>query len=126
MNEWNDAKKAWKLPTLLEGKPSSIMVRSNRGETSQIQNDERKDHFQNSANCLFVITGFSQLQNAIWSSNLFELKRLLDQTITGLATEACDRLLIHQCLVELLESVSRQLWAISDTGNLDRLQKEPK
>ena len=30
------------------------------------------------------------------SSYLFELKRLLDQAITGLASDARDRLLIHQ------------------------------
>ena len=60
------------------------------------------------------------------SPYLFELKRLLDQAITGLANDARDRLLIHQFLVGLPESVSRQLWAIGDTGNLDRLAERAK
>ena len=56
----------------------------------------------------------------------FELKRLLDQAIMGLANDARDRLLIHQFLVGLPESVSRQLRAIGDTGNLDRLAERAK
>ena len=60
------------------------------------------------------------------SPYLFELKRLLDQAIMGLLNDARDRLLIHQFLVGFSESVSRQLRAIGDTGNLDRLAERAK
>ena len=46
-NEWNDAKKALKLPTLYIGRGTlEYMVRSYREGTSQIQSNERKDHYQ--------------------------------------------------------------------------------
>ena len=46
--------------------------------------------------------------------------------MTGLAKEVRNHLLIHQFLVGLLESVSRQLRVIGDSGNLDRLSEKAK
>ena len=42
---------------------------------------------------------------------LYELRRILEQAMAGLAKEARDQLLIHQFLAGLPEPVSRQLRA---------------
>ena len=68
-NEWNDAKKARKLPTLLEGEPLSIWLEATEEEQAEFRTMKRKDHYQNGANCLFVVTGISQPQNAVWRSS---------------------------------------------------------
>jgi len=57
---------------------------------------------------------------------LYELKQLLEQAIAGLAKEACDQLLIHQFLTRLLEFVSRQLRAMGETKDLERLAEQAK
>ena len=94
-NEWNDAKKARNLPTLLEGEPLSICLEATEEEQAEFR---IKDHYQN-----MVPIAFSSLQEfhshkmlpgEAVSPYLFELKRLLDQAIMGLANDARDRLLI--------------------------------
>ena len=42
------------------------------------------------------------------------LKRLLPQAMSNPESAACDRLLLHQCLVALLATVSRQLQVVEE------------
>ena len=47
------------------------------------------------------------------------MKKLLDQAMPGLDKPARDQLLLHQFLVGVPETVSRQLRATGETTNLD-------
>ena len=42
VNEWNDAKKAWKLPTLLEGEPLSIWLEATEEEQTEFRKMKEK------------------------------------------------------------------------------------
>ena len=57
---------------------------------------------------------------------LYELKRLLQQTMSELVEDAIQQLLIHQFLAGLPAPVSRQLRAVGNTTNLEQIVERAK
>ena len=97
-NEWNDPKKALKLPTLLEGEPLSICLEATEEEQAGFGTMKEKIITK------MVPIAFSSLQEShnhkmllgeAVSPYMFELKRLLEQAMTELAKEARDQLLTY-------------------------------
>ena len=128
-NEWRDAKKALKLPTLLEGEPLSIWLEATEEEQAVYETMKEKIITKMAPMAFSSLQEFhnrKMLPRETISLYLFELKRLLDQAMTGLAKEARDQLLIHQFLVGLPESISRQLRATGNTKDLESLAERAK
>ena len=111
-NGWDGAKKAKKLPTLLEGEALAAWM--------ELTEEEKRDFgvvkeklIRKLAPLEFVSLEQFQKQ-AIFPGEsigmyLYELKRLLRQAMPELAEDASQQLLIHQFLAGLPAPVSRQL-----------------
>ena len=123
-NGWDGAKKAKKLPTLLEGEALAAWM--------ELTEDEKKDFgvlksklIKKLAPLEFVSLEEFQ-KRAIFPGEsvgmyCYELKRLLQQAMPELSDEARQQLLIHQFLTGLPAPVSRQLRAVGNTTNLEQL-----
>ena len=128
-NGWDGAKKAKKLPTLLEGEALAAWM--------ELTEEERRDFgvvkeklIRKLAPLEFV--SLEQFQKrAIFPGEsigmyLYELKRLLRQAMPELAEDASQQLLIHQFLAGLPAPVSRQLRAVGNTTNLEQIVERAK
>ena len=128
-NGWDGAKKAKKLPTLLEGEALAAWM--------ELTEDEKRDFgvvkeklIRKLAPLEFV--SLEQFQKrAIFPGEsigmyLYELKRLLRQAMPELAEDASQQLLIHQFLAGLPAPVSRQLRAVGNTTNLEQIVERAK
>ncbi len=122
-NEWNDGMKARKLPTLLEGEALATWL--------ELSEEEQGDYKTAKKAILSKMTpmGFVTLEELhlrklrpgeALSIFLHDLKKLLDQAMPDVATDARGQLLLHQFLAGLPNSVSRQLRASGDTTDLDK------
>ena len=128
-NGWNDEMKALKLPTLLEGEPLGIWLEATEEEQGVYGTMKEKIITKMAPMAFSSLQEFhnrKMLPGEAIPLYLFELKRLLGQAMAGLAKEARDQLLIHQFLVGLPESVSRQLRGTGDTKDLERLAERAK
>ena len=121
-NSWNNATKALKLPTLLEGEALAMWL--------ELGDRERTDYAMARSNIIDTMMpmGFVSLE-AFHSRKLrpgealsvfvHELKKLLDQqAMPGLDATARDQLLLHQFLGGIPSTVSRQLRATGETKTL--------
>ena len=128
-NGWDGAKKAKKLPTLLEGEALAAWM--------ELTEEEKRDFgvvkeklIRKLAPLEFV--SLEQFQKrAIFPGEsigmyLYELKRLLRQAMPELAEDASQQLLIHQFLAGLPAPVSRQLRAVGNTTNLEQIVERAK
>ena len=128
-NGWDGAKKAKKLPTLLEGEALAAWM--------ELTEDEKKDFdvaktklIRKLAPLEFV--SLEQFQKrAIFPGEsvgmyLYEMKRLLRQAMPELSDDASRQLLIHQFLTGLPAPVSRQLRAVGNMTNLEQLVERAK
>ena len=128
-NGWDGAKRAKKLPTLLEGEALAAWM--------ELTEDEKRDFgvvkeklIRKLAPLEFV--SLEQFQKrAIFPGEsigmyLYELKRLLRQAMPELAEDASQQLLIHQFLAGLPAPVSRQLRAVGNTTNLEQIVERAK
>ena len=120
-NNWNNATKALKLTTLLEGEALAIWL--------ELSERERGDYGTARTRILEAMTpmGFVSLDafhgrklrpGEALSVFVHELKKLLDQAIPGLDADARDQLLLHQFLGGIPPAVSRQLRATGETKTL--------
>lgn len=128
-NQWNDATKALKLPTLLEGEALAVWL-----ELSDAQKADYKVA-KEQLTTKMAPTEFVSLEEfhsrklrpgeAI-ALYLHDLKRLLQQAMPQLAADASEPLLLHQFLSGLPGPISRQLRASGDTKDLDAVVQRTK
>ena len=128
-NGWDGAKKARKLPTLLEGEALAAWM--------ELTVDEKKDFgvvkpklIKKLAPLEFVLLEEFQKRAIFLGESVrmycYELKRLLWQAMPELSDDASKQLLIHQFLTGLPAPISRQLRAAGDTTNLEQLVERAK
>ena len=112
VNGWDAAKKAKKLPTLLEGEAVAAWM--------ELSDKEKSDYGVTKGKLIkkmvpleFVSLEEFQKQSIFPGKSvgmyLYELKQLLQQAMPELTAEATKQLLIHQFLVGLPASLSQQL-----------------
>ena len=121
-NSWDEARKAVKLPTLLEGEALAIWL--------DLSDDEQKDYEKVKDKLVTTMTPaeFVSLDEfhlrKMYPGKalplfLHDLKQLLDQAMPKLEIKAREQLLLHQFLAGLPESVSSQLRSTGETKKLD-------
>ena len=120
-NEWNDAKKALKLPTLLEGEALAVWI--------ELTDDEQKDYAVTKKKIIDVImpmrfvslTNFHKrmlMPGESLSMYVHQLKQLLGQAMPDISADVKEQLLLHQFLTGLPQEVSKQLRATGATSTL--------
>ena len=122
-NDWNDATKALKLPTLLEGEALAIWLELSE-ETQKVYDETKKKIVEKMAPQSFVsLDDFHKRRlhpGEPISVYVHELKKLLDQAMPKLDTNARDQLLLHQFLVGIPRDISKPIRAASDVKTLDQ------
>ena len=122
MNGWNDAKKALKLPTLLEGKVLAVWL--------DLTEEEQADYAVTVQKLKEKLapSGFSSLEAFhTWklqpgeALSLFvqDLKQKLQQAMPDVGGAARDQLLLHQFLVGLPVQICKQLRAARDVRSME-------
>lgn len=128
-NAWDDPKKALKLPTLLEGEALAVWLELNEEEQADYKTAKEK------MNSRMAPMGFVSLDEfhkrklrpgEALSVFLLDLKKLLSQAMPVLEGRARNQLLIHQLLAGLPITVSRQLRAIGETTDLDKVMERAR
>ena len=121
-NEWDDAMKALKLPTLLEGEALAIWL-----ELSE----EEQGNFGRAKEAIIkkmAPMGFASLEEfhqrklrpgEALPLFVHDLKRLLEQAMPDLDASAREQLLLHQFMAGIPAAVGRQLRTTGDTNKLD-------
>ena len=120
-NEWNDAKKALKLPTLLEGEALAVWV--------ELTDDEQKDYAVTKKKIIDAIMPMQfvslddfhkrmLMPGESLSMYVHQLKQLLNQAMPDISADAREQLLLHQFLSGLPQEVSKQLRATGATTKL--------
>lgn len=113
-NQWNNEKKALKLPTLLEGEALAVWL--------ELSTEQRTDYAVAKEHLITKMapTEFVSLEEFHSRKMqpgeaivlyLYDLKRLLQQAMPELKANAHKSLLLHQFLSGLPPSISRQLYA---------------
>ena len=122
-NEWNDATKALKLPTLLEGEALAVWLELT-GETQENYSDAKKELIKKMAPQSFVsMSDFHKRglhPGEPISVYVHEQKKLLDQAMPELDKNAREQLLLHQFLAGIPPHVSRAIRAAADVSSLDK------
>lgn len=122
-NEWNDATKALKLPTLLEGEALAIWLELSEGQQSDYKTTKERLISK------MMPMGFASLEEfhrrklhpgEALPLFVYELKKLLEQAMPDVDAAARDQLLLHQFLAGLPAAISRQLRATGETKELDK------
>ena len=120
-NDWNDAKKALKLPTLLEGEALAIWV--------ELTDDEQKDYAITKKRIIDLIVPMPFVSLADFHKRMLlpgeslslyvhQLKQLLSQAMPDISNAVREQLLLHQFLSGLPQDVSKQLRAMGATATL--------
>ena len=121
-NEWDDATKALKLPTLLEGEALAIWL-----ELSEEQQGDY-DSAKGAIVKKMAPMGFATLeqfhQRKLHPGEalplfVHDLKRLLEQAMPDLDADAREQLLLHQFLAGIPAPVGKQLCTTGDTKKLE-------
>ena len=122
-NEWNEATKALKLPTLLEGEVLAIWLELS-DDDQKTYTEAKKKIVEKMAPQSFVSLGdFHKCQllpSEPISVYVHELKKLLVQAMPDLDAGARDQLLLHQFLAGIPREVSKAIRAASDVKSLDK------
>ena len=116
-NEWSDAVKALKLPTLLEGEALAVWMELSEAEKEDYMS-AKTQMISRMAPVRFVsledFKGRRLLPGEPLSVLLHVLKQLLEQAMPEADAATRKQLLIHQFLTRLPTHVSRQLWAAGE------------
>lgn len=122
-NEWNNASKALKLPTLLEGEALAVWLELSKDERANYE-DAKKGMIKKMAPQSFVcMIDFHKRglhPGEPISVYVHELKKLLDQAIPSLEENARGQFLLHQFLAGIPPHVSRAIRAAADVSSLDK------
>jgi hypothetical protein len=122
-NDWNDATKALKLPTLLEGEALAVWLELSE-ETQKSYSEAKKQIIAKMVPQSFVsLDDFHKRRLHIGepiSVYVHELKKLLDHAMPTLDTGARDQLLLHQFLAGIPRDISKPIRAASDVKTLDQ------
>ena len=121
-NKWDDAVKAVKLPTLLEGEALAVWLELGEEEQSDYAT-AKKEISAALMPMEFVSLGEFHRRKLrpgeALSVFVHDAKKLLDQAMPKLEKNAREQLLLHQFLGGLPETVSRQLRATGEVKTLD-------
>ena len=121
-NGWNDAEKAVKMPTLLEGEALAMWL-----ELSEEEQDDYASVKEALVKAMMPME-FVSLDDfhrrklrpgEALSVFVHAMKKLLEQAMPSLDKSARDQLLLHQFLAGLPDNVSRQLRATGEIKALD-------
>lgn len=121
-NGWDNAQKALKLPTLLEGEALAIWLEMTEEQQGDIKTAKETLVSKMKPVAFVALDVFHHrtLQpGEALAVFVHELKKLLEQAMPDLGPQARDQLVLHQFLAGLPVSVSRQLRA---TGEAQTLQ----
>eukprot|EP00731_Ephydatia_muelleri_P010647 Em0005g1233a len=121
-NGWNDAAKAAKLPTLLDGEALAVWL--------ELDEDEQKDYKGAKQKIVDVLmpTEFVTLDRfhnrrllpgEALSVFVHDLKKLLSHAMPGIEANAKDQLLLHQLMAGLPTSITKQLRASGEIKNFN-------
>ena len=128
-NAWNDATKALKLPTLLEGEALATWLELG-DEKQATYTEAKKGMLEKMTPAEFV--SISEFHNRrlrpgeALSVFVHELKQLLTRAMPKVEGEARDQLLLHQFLSGLPEAVSKQLRASGQVKDLQAATEHAK
>lgn len=128
-NDWNDAKKALKLPTLLEGEALAVWL--------ELTDDEQKDYAVTKKKIVDAIMPMRFVSLADFHKRMLmpgeslslyihQLKQLLSQAMPDIPATAREQLLLHQFLSGLPQEVSNQLRATGATTTLTEVIERAK
>ena len=120
-NSWNNATKALKLPTLLEGEALAIWLELTAEEQSDYDATKEKISETMMPMEFVSLEEFHHRKlrpGEALSVFIHDMKKLLEQAMPGLEETARNQLLLHQFLAGVPHSVSRQLRATGETKNL--------
>ena len=122
-NGWDDARKALKLPTLLEGEALAIWLELD-GDTQNSYEDTEKAIKEKMMPMGFIsLDEFHRRKlrpGEALSVFVHDLKKLLGHAMPDLDAASRDQLLLHQFLAGLPETISRQLRSTGETKALDK------
>ena len=122
-NDWNDATKALKLPTLLEGEALAIWLELT-AEQQGSYDDAKKEMIRKMAPQSFVsMSDFHRRglhPGEPISVYVHELKKLLDQAMPELDKSAREQILLHQFIAGIPPHVSRAIRAAADVSSLEK------
>ena len=121
-NGWNDAVKAAKLPTLLDGEALAVWL--------ELDEDVQKDYKRAKQKIVDVLmpTEFVTLDKfhnrrllpgEALSVFVHDLKKLLSHAMPGIEANAKDQLLLHQLMAGLPTSITKQLRASGEIKNFN-------
>ena len=128
-NVWEDATKALKLPTLLEGEALAVWL--------DLSEDDQKNYGTAKGKILERMSpaSFVSLDHfhtrkihpgESLSVYLYALKKLLEQAMLGLDASTRDKLILHQLLAGLPPLISKQLRASGQVEDLEEVMKRAK
>ena len=123
-NEWNDATKAKKLPTLLEGEALATWLELSEEQKASYSGAKAK-MIERLGPMQFVSMDDFHHRRLLPSESLpvfaHDLKRLIDQAMPDADADTREKLLIHQFLTGLPAEISKQLRAAGEIQELDKL-----
>ena len=128
-NGWGDETKAKRLPTLLEGEALAVWLELSEAEQKSYK-DAKAKILERMGPVQFVsMDNFHRrrlLPGESLSVFVHELKRLLDQAIPEIDAATRKQLLLHQFLTGIPVEVSKQLRAVGEIEDLDRIIQRAK
>lgn len=128
-NNWDDAKKALKLPTLLEGEGLAVWLELSEEEQADYKATKEKMVAKMAPMGFISLDDFHKRclhPGEALPVYLHTLKKLLSQAMPDLDGEARNQLLLHQLLSGLPASVSKQLRATGETTKLDKVMERAR
>ena len=123
-NAWDDAKKALKLPTLLEGEALAVWLELSEAEQADYKIAKEKMNSKLTPVAFVSMDEFHKRKlrpGEPLSIFVQDVKRLLLQAMPDLDQGTRNQLLLHQVIAGLPVHVGRQLRAIGETTNLDKV-----
>ncbi len=129
-NEWNEATKALKLPTLLECEALAVwleLTAEQQGAYDTVKKEIVKKLSPAGFESLNEFHKRKRRPGEALAVFLHDLKRLLEQAMPELSDKkAKEQLLLHQFLSGLPPAVGRQLRATGDTTKLDTVAERAR
>lgn len=121
-NGWDDAAKALKLPTLLEGEALAVWLELSEDQQTHYPTAKKEILAALMPMEFLSLDEFHRRKlrpGEALSVFVHDIKKLLNQAMPDLEETARKQLLLHQFLGGLPESVSRQLRATGEVGTLE-------
>lgn len=128
-NAWDDDMKALKLPTLLEGEALAVWMDLSENQQKSY-GDAKAAVLERMAPASFVSLDDFHARKLHpgegLSVYLHNLRKLLNQAMPGVDRDTKEKLLLHQLLVGLPATISRQLRSTGDVEDLEAVMKRAK